>query len=730
MSSNLPLERNATQDPAAAAEPPARPGVAIGVDTGGTHTALVLADNGRLLTLKVPSTTEDLTIGILEGVVRLAESAGIGLSQVDRFVYASTFVTNLFIEGKQAPVGLITTQGFRDVLEIGRASRKPDVYDIHWRPAKPLVPRHLRLGVRERIDHRGTVLVELDEAGVRAALSTLAAAGVGSIAVCLLHAYSNPVHERRIAEIAAEFCPAIDVSLSSDVVREFREYERTSTTCINAFIKAPIRRHLQSLAAALRERGVPARPAIMQGNGGMSRFETASQAPTSVTHSGVMGGIVGAAALGARSGIRDLSTLDMGGTSADVSLIAGGQPTLSHRSSIGPYPLLAPTLDMITIGAGGGSIAWIDGGTALRVGPHSAGSTPGPACYAQGGKAATVTDANLVTGRLNGDYFLAGARRLDLSLARQAVDAIANPLGLSREEAALGIIAIAEAHMANAIRLVSVERGLDPRDFTLVAFGGAGALHAARLAEALSIRDILIPPAPGNLSAMGLLCSDTRHDHARTLFSRLSPDLAPRLGATVDELLVEAAGSLVADGIEPGAHRFSVSVDLRYEGQNYELSLPIEQEEIAAAAGRGFGPLIGRFDETHQRIYGYRLEGRAIQLINVRVTAIGSARHAGWPRVASIPTGAGDRASPRMRRLVVIEAGRSAQVEVLRHEELLAGQRFDAPCIVEYAGGTLFVPPGWRGRVDEFANVHLSRVASSEEAASTRPADAGEEITV
>ena len=409
------------------------------------------------------------------------------------------------------------------MLEIGRASRKPDVYDIHWRPAKPLVPRHLRMGVKERIDHNGAVLVELDEAGVRAALEVLADAGVGSIAVCLLHAYANPAHERRIAEIAAELCPSIDISLSSEVVREFREYERTSTTCINAFIKAPIGRHLQSLAAALRERGVPAEPAIMQGNGGISRFETAAQAPTSITHSGVMGGIVGAAALALRSGIGDLITLDMGGTSADVSLIAAGQPSCRIAARSGPIRSCPDARHDHHRRR-----RWLDRvdrrRTALRVGPQSAGSTPGPACYGQGGKAATVTDANLVTGRLNGDYFLAGARRLDLALARQAVAGIAEPLGMSQEEAALGIIAIAEAHMANAIRLVSVERGLDPRDFTLVAFGGAGALHAARLAEALSIREILIPPAPGNLSAMGLLCSDTRHDHARTLFSRLSPD--------------------------------------------------------------------------------------------------------------------------------------------------------------------------------------------------------------
>ena len=686
---------------------------ALGIDTGGTHTDLVLAGEGRLYTHKVPSTTNDLNDGIIAGMEAITTAAGVPLSSIGRFVYASTFVTNLFIEGKQAPVGLITTDGFRDVLEIGRASRKPDVYDIHWRPAKPLVARHLRFGVRERVDHHGQVLVPLNEASVRAALEALRGAGVGSIAVCLLHAYANPVHERRIAAIAAECCPELDVSLSSEVVREFREYERTSTTCVNAFIKAPIARHLRSLGGALRARGVPAIPAIMQGNGGVCRFETAVLRPVHVTHSGVMGGIVGASALAARSGVRNIITLDMGGTSADVSLIADGQPTMAHRSSVGPYPLLAPTLDMVTIGAGGGSIAWIDGGTALRVGPQSAGSMPGPACYGQGGTAATVSDANVVAGRLNPDYFLNGSRRLDPALARRAVEAIAAPLGISIEAAALGIIAIAEAHMVNAIRLVSIERGLDPREFTLVAFGGAGALHAARLAEALSIGELLIPPVPGNLSAMGLLCADTRHDHARTVFSSLTSELAAGLADIVSELVRDATAALEADGVSPLHHRFDVAVDLRYEGQNYELTLPLADAEIAAAAREGFGPLVERFDAAHLRMYGYRLAGRAIQLVSVRVAAIGAAPHAQFPMLDAAPAGEA-RARLYARRRVLIEAGHSADVDIYRYGDLRAGQSFAAPAVVEYAGGTLFAPPGWCGRVDEFGNVRMHHVTAAE----------------
>lgn len=675
--------------------------IAIGVDTGGTHTDLVLAGQGRLVTLKVPSTREDLSIGIIAGMAKIIEIAGVPMQSIECFVYGSTFVTNLFVEGKETGVGLITTEGFRDVLEIGRASRKPDVYDIHWRPASPLVPRQLRFGARERIDHLGRIVIPLDEASVCEALRALAAARVDSIAVCLLHAYANPLHERRIAELAAEICPEIDISLSSDVVREFREFERTSTTCVSSFIKKPITLHLQGLKQALAESGVPAVPFIMRGNGGISTFDMASQAPTAITHSGVMGGIVGATALAAACGIENLITLDMGGTSADVSLITNGAPVLANRSHIGSHPLLVPTLDMVTIGAGGGSIAWVDGGTALRVGPHSAGSVPGPACYGQGGDSPTVTDANLVAGRLNGDYFLGGARSLQFRFAFDAIEQkIAKPLGMTVDDAALGIIAIAEAHMVNAIRLVTVDRGLDPRDFTLVAFGGAGALHAVRLAEALSIRKVLIPPAPGNMSAMGLLCADVRHDYARTIVLKVGPAIAPRLAAMFDEMLIEAEAALAEDGVEPDARRCTLSVDLRYQGQNYELTLPLSRLELTD----GFDELVARFNAQHRQVYGYNLAGREVQTVNVRVTAIGATAHARWP------THAFSEAPPSFvgQRELLVEANKRLAAPVYRFDDLSAGQEVGGPAIVEYAGGTLFLAPGWNAGFDSMMNAHLT----------------------
>jgi N-methylhydantoinase A len=681
---------------------------AIGVDTGGTHTDLVLAGNGMLATLKVPSTPEDLNVGILAGVDALLGDAGVPIEQVGRFAYASTYVTNLFVEGKEGGVGLITTSGFRDVLEIGRASRKPDVYDIHWRPARPLVPRDLRHEVIERIDHRGGILTPLDDESARVALRALAAAGVQSIAVCLLHAYANPVHERRIAELAREACPEVDVSLSSDVVREFREYERTSTTCVNAFIRGPIAHHLEGLGERLAQRGMTAPAYIMQGNGGVSTFASAAQSPTAVVHSGVMGGMVGATALGAECGVRNLITLDMGGTSADVSLIADGAPQLTNRSRIGPHPLLVPTLDMVTIGAGGGSIAWVEGGFGLRVGPRSAGSVPGPACYGQGGVNPTVTDANLVLGRLNAAYFLGGARHLDIARATEAIRIrVAEPLGMTLEDAAFGIIAIAEAHMADAIRLVSVERGLDPRDFTLVAFGGAGPLHAVRLAEALSIGSVLVPPAPGNLSAMGLLCADVRHDLARTMLHRLTSDLLPRVRAVYDELLVEADAALVGDGVEPAHRNCALAADLRYQGQNYELTLPVTADDLA----HGFASLITRFNDQHRRIYGYQLVGREVQLVNARVSATGKTDHAHWP----VGTQGKRDAAPTARRSLLVSPGVRADAPVFRFDDLAAEQTLTGPAIVEYRGSTLFLPSGWTARIDARRNAHLVREALTDD---------------
>lgn len=675
--------------------------VAIGIDTGGTHTDVVLVHRDGVKTLKVPTTPEDLNIGILEGIEKICASSELEVAEVSRFVYATTYVTNLIVEEKEASVALLTTEGFRDVLEIGRASRKPDVYDIHWRPAPPLVPRHLRFVVKERMDYTGKPILALDEAMLRSTLLQIKASGVRSLAVCLLHAYANPAHESRIGALAKEICPEIDVSLSSDVVREFREYERTSTTCVNAFIKKAIGDHLSALKATAAQRGMKANCYIMRGNGGLSTFERASELAVSITHSGVIGGIVGATALASQCGIKNIITLDMGGTSTDVALVTNGAPTMIHRSKVGPYPLLVPTLDMVTIGAGGGSLAFVEGGSGLRVGPRSAGSVPGPACYGQGGDSPTVTDANLLTGRLNPDFFLAGKRKLYPAKSKQAItEKVALPLGITHEEAAVGILSIAEAHMTNAIRLVSVERGLDPRDFTLVAFGGAGALHAVRLAEALGISKVLVPPAPGNLSAMGLLCADVRHDLARTLVVSLTADVTDRLRKTVEDLLVSAREALQGEGVRSGDDQLVTSVDLRYQGQNYELNLPLVDSDLHGE----FDGLISRFGQLHERVYGYLLKGREVQLVNVRVTATGSIKKASWPS----HTESVQEARALAKRQVYLEGTGWTDVNVFRFLDLHPTQSVLGPAVIEYPGSTLFLAPAWKAEFDGFKNAHLT----------------------
>ena len=675
----------------------------IGVDTGGTHTDLVLADDSgaTFLTLKVPTTPHDLSEGVLDGTMKILDRAAAPASSVGQFVYGTTLVTNLIVEHARVPVGLITTEGFRDVLHIGRASRKLNIYDIFWHPPEPLVPRHLRMTVPERIDRFGEIVVPLDEMAARAVLRSLADGGVESIAVCFLNAYANPVHERRLAELAKEECPGIGISLSSEVVNEFREYERMSTTTVNAFVSGPMTRHLDDLAATLIRSGVPATPAIMRSNGGLMTFETAKRLPVAITHSGPMGGIIGGNAIAASCGIEDIITLDMGGTSADVSLIANGRPALTTKGKLGDFPVLLPMLDLVTIGAGGGSIGWIDEGKGLRVGPTSAGSIPGPACYDQGGTAPTLTDANLVAGRLNADYFLAGARALRRDLAEKALhDRLAAPVGITVTEAATGILAIAESHMVNAIKLISVQRGLDPREFTLVAFGGSGPLHAAQLAEELAIHRVLIPAAPGNVSAMGMLAADVRHDLVRTHFTDLLAITPQTLAAAFSELLEEGGSVLEAEGTQPGQRTFLCSIDLQYAEQNFELTLPLPGGSMDAL---DIDDLQARFHEEHQRIYGYKLTDRTVQMVNLRLTAVGTMPAVQWPRF-----GAGKgAAAPFATREILVGRGEKSEAPVYRVDSLAAGLQIDGPAIVEYPGSTVFVPVDWHATYDDLGNAHL-----------------------
>jgi len=682
--------------------------VQIGVDTGGTHTDIVLLDrnDGTFHTLKVPTTPQDLSIGILDGIRRILDETGKagadGVGDI-AFHYGTTLVTNIIVEEQDLPIGLLTTGGFRDVLEIGRAVRKPNIYDIHWRPQRPLVPRALRRGIPERINHKGEIIEALDEDEARTQMRALREKGVLAVAVCLLNAYANPEHERRLAEIAREELPGVPVTLSSDVAREFREYERTSTTALNAFVLAPMIAHLDALTARLNVEGAHRLPFIMRGNGGIMSFDLAKCLPAAVTHSGPVAGIVGGNALARASGVKDAITFDMGGTSSDVALISDNVPFSTTRGKLAGYPVLLPMLDLVTIGAGGGSIAWIDGGGGLKIGPRSAGSVPGPACYGQGGENPTVTDANLVCGRLNDAFFLNGDRELRKDLAEAAIrDKIATPLGLSVEEAALGILAIAESHMVNAIKLVSVQRGIDPRKHTLIGFGGAGPLHAVSLAEAIGMQNVLIPAAPGNVSASGLLSAAVRHDIVRTRVQPLDK-VDPTVLAADFSILMEEAVQALRDQSVPQEHIQALrAVDLRYRGQAYELTVPLVATDITSDMLSG---LAARFHDEHHQVYGYRLDHHAVEIVNLRVTATSAPPSLPWPAHEGAPA----IPKPIGTRQVLHGSPHPADWPVYRFTEIQSGASLTGPAIIEYPGSTCVILPEWQATWDAWRHAHITK---------------------
>lgn len=680
--------------------------VQIGIDTGGTHTDVILVgrERGVFHTLKVPTTPENLTNGIINGVERALEATGLTSSDVSHFVYGTTYVTNIIVEQKVVDVGLITTEGFRDTLAIGRATRKENIYDINWRPLDPVVPRRHRLSVKERMLASGAIETPLDEASVRDALAKLHGDGIRSVAVCLLHAYVNPDHERRIKAIAKSEYPDLSISLSSDIVREFREYERSSTTAINAYVLRSMRDHLDDLAGTLKRRGVPSTPYIMRGNGGIMSFDKGKQIPVAITHSGPVAGIVGATLLAKSAGFPNIITFDMGGTSSDIALVANSTAIVTTRGKLAGYPVLLPIMDLVTIGAGGGSIARVDSGGRLLVGPKSAGSVPGPLCYDQGGENAAITDANLHCGRLNAEYFLAGARQIDAQVSTQGLaDKIAAPLNMSTDDAALGIIDIAESHMTNAIKLVSVERGVDPRDFTLVGFGGAGPLHAVALAESLGMRSVLIPPAPGNVSASGLLSAEIRQDGVRTVVKAANSIKPEEARAIVDELLAEVAANLTAEGVAKPDQQAVLSADVRYAGQSHDINIPLTTGDFEA--GR-FERLAQNFAEQHRQLFGYNIPDKPIEIVNFRVSCFGPLPGIPWPErreVAITPKPIGHRQVAHRS-----QAQRTAW-PIYRFDSLGVGSTIKGPAIVEYPGSTLVISPDWTAKYDAYLNAVVTR---------------------
>jgi N-methylhydantoinase A len=671
--------------------------VRVSVDIGGTFTDAVAAwDDGREVAAKALSTPGDLAAGVMTAVAGL----GVEWAAVESFVHGTTAGLNAFLERRGARVALITTAGFRDVYEIGRANR-PAMYDVRYRPPTPLVARREVYEVHERVAADGSVLRALDEDEVRRLAEQLRAR-YEAVAVVLLHSYANPDHEAAVRRVLEECAPGIMVACSHVVAAEWREYERTSTTVVSAYIAPIVSDYLARLETELEGNAARTALRVMQSNGGVMTAAVARSKPLQTLLSGPVGGAVAGVALAGELDLGRLICIDMGGTSFDVSLVVDGSSEIESQASLEGHPLLTPVVAIHTIGAGGGSVAFTEAG-ALRVGPRSAGAAPGPACYRRGGTEPTVTDANVVLGRLPRVARLGGDLELDVEAAGAAVDSIAVALGLDRTAAARGIVAVADAAMANAIRELTVSRGIDPRDFSLLAFGGAGPLHAVALAEELDIARVVVPANPGVLSAWGMLHTDTRHDLVQNFFvpvARLSPSL---LADNVRGLVDRARALLVEDGVTDGRVELVPAADLRYVGQEYVVTVPWSLRDDP---GNVVAALPEWFASAHLQRYGHNNPGESVECVNLRMTALGKTTKAS-ARLLERRDGAVAAATE-----TTYFDGTWHETPVYLRDSLGAGQTVVGPAILLEDACTTTFSPGWAGTVSPHGHVLLERAAA------------------
>ena len=672
----------------------------IGVDVGGTFTDFTLLDetSGAVRFFKVESTPSDPSEAIENGLAQMLATFGLEASRVGYLGHGTTVATNIVIERRGARTGLVTTRGFRDVLELGRQAR-PSIYDYRVAKPPPLVPREHRMDVQERIGPEGETLTPLDDASLEAAVAALRDAGIESVAICFLHSYRQPEHERRARAAVERLMPGAFVSVSSEILPEFREFERMSTTVVNAFVGPKMGRYLERFRSRVRGLGIPVEPYTVHSNGGLMSPETARACPVRSCVSGPAAGVVGAVEIGRVAGFPNLITFDVGGTSTDVSLIHGHAPLYTSNRMVAGYPVKTPMLDIQVIGAGGGSIAAIDDAGALKVGPRSAGADPGPVAYGKGGTEPTITDANLCLGRLDAGALLGGRMRVDMEAARAVVrERIAKPLGLSLEAAALGIIQIANANMSRAIRSVSVERGYDLGEFALCAFGGAGPLHATEVAVECGIPTVLAPREPGTLCARGILLSDISSDYVRSHFADAGQESWLGMLGLFDEMTREADAWLVREGVPPARRCFKRIIDARYVGQNFEVKVD----------GDGLGPddlatVAERFHEAHAREYGYALRDRALELVTCRLQAIGEVPKAPQARVEGGPSLAA--AEIGRRRMYVDGTHGWMDAVVYQRERLPVGTAFAGPAVVNEMSSTTLIFPGQVARIDAWGNL-------------------------
>ena len=689
----------------------------LGVDVGGTHTDLVLLEvtTGELMVEKVSSTPKNPALGVLNGVSRFV-ARGVKPDEIEFFAHGTTITTNALLEMRGASVGLMITKGFRAIQEIQAQARDGNLFDYFYAKPTPIAPQSLTREIPERSDHSGAILVALDRDAVRQAARELRDAGVQSIAVCYLFSFMNPGHEEETRRIIKEEAPGISVSISSEVLPRLREWPRMSTTLLNAYLEPVLVRYIDHLNKGLDEAGVVTQQRfLMQSNGGVMPFQAAISGGKTVhtLFSGPAAGAQASAYLAESDAERGLVTLDMGGTSADIAFIEGGVPLEVTEGVIARRQIDVPALDMTTISAGGGSIAWVDGAGFLTVGPHSAGADPGPACYGRGGKQPAVTDADVVCGYLNPDYFLGGSQKLDVAGSHAAIKAqIAEPLKMDVLQAAAGIRRIVDMRMADEVRVFAAKRGVDLSAFTLLPFGGAGAVHAAAVAEELNMRRILVPPRPGAFSALGLLCTDVVHDYIRSELMPLDEITADHAEAIYRGLEAKAREEIAAEGLDASAARFSRELDMRYTGQGYELRTPLDGLFESHLTPASMSAARDRFDERHAQIHGHAAKERPVEVVSYRLrlrVAVPKYEQRTHAEPAAPRTVA---SALKGTRQIYFDGKTAAQASVYERDGLDVGVTIQGPAVVEQFDATTVVPPGWTGRVDTYRNLVLEKGAA------------------
>lgn len=680
----------------------------IGIDVGGTFTDFSLFDieKKELFHYKISSTPDDPSRAIVTGILEMLKQKDIPCDRVDYLAHGTTVATNALIEHKGAKTALITTKGFKDLLEIGRQTR-PSLYNLFKEKPEILVPGNLRCEVPERLYYNGAVCEPLDENETRKVIEKLKSDNIEAIAVCTLFSYINPSHEKRIGELIEEIFPGAYISVSHEVVPEFREYQRMSTTVVNAYLGPVMAKYVKNFQDSIKEAGIKVDPYITQSNGSIISISETIKNPVRTAVSGPSAGVVGAIYITGMCGIGNIITFDMGGTSADVSLIENGRPLLTSERVIHGYPVRIPMIDIVTVGAGGGSIAWLDAGGALKVGPESAGAEPGPACYGRGGKEPTVTDANVILGRLNPEYILDGKMKLMPSLSAEVIkDKICSRTGLSLIEAAAGIIAVVNSNMVRAIRIVSVERGYDPREFTLVAFGGAGPLHACAVANELGISQVFIPLSPGTLCSLGLLVADIKYDYVKTHIIPAREENMDEIDGIFDSLIEKGKRFLDAEKIPEDKRQYIKSVDARYKRQNYEITIPVQDGKFDMES---FKNTIESFHREHEKNYGYCNPEQEVQFVNFRVTALGKVSKP-TPVKHEVKRDTKKPVPASMRDIYFENGGKFESCPVFLRKELSYGDKITGPAVIEQMDSTILIIPGWEAEIDEYLNIRIKNI--------------------